>query len=165
MIDCREVGALRGAFLGLELEAVREAEVRGHLRTCPACAAELAAVEPAAALALRLAAVEVPDDPAFVAAVLGGIHQHRVEGRLFHRRRGALAAAAALLVAVLGGWALVRGRGPAQPAELQARGRAAAASVEPAFVEVEGAGVRLYQFDDQQHETRVALIVDPQLEL
>ena len=41
MIDCREVGALRGAFLGLELEAVREAEVRGHLRTCPACAAEL----------------------------------------------------------------------------------------------------------------------------
>ena len=167
MIECREVSRLRGAFLALELDRGREAEVRGHILECSACGAELAAVDMAAAFALRLGEIDVPEDATFVSEVLGGIHQRRVESSLIHRRRGTLAAAAALVVAILGGWVLLRDRGTVQPADVAARLRPApAAVVESAFVEVEGAGVRLYQLDATPQDTvQVAFIVDPQLEL
>ena len=168
MIECREVTRLRGAYLAFELDSAREVEVRSHLVVCVACCAELAAVDAAAAFALRLGEIDIPEDPTFVAEVLGGIHQRRVEGGLIHhRRRGALAAAAALTVAILGGWALLRDREAVQPADVAARLRPApVVAVEPAFVEVEGDGVRLYQLGaTPQQTTRVAFIVDPQLEL
>ena len=119
------------------------------------------------AFALRLSEIDVPEDATFVSEVLGGIHQRRVESRLGHRGRGALAAAAALLVAILGGWALLRDRGMVQPADVAAGLQPApSVVVESAFVEVEGAGVRLYQLDaTPQDAVKVAFIVDPQLEL
>jgi hypothetical protein len=167
VIDCREVTRLRGAFLALELDRVSETEVRGHLAECASCRAELAAVDAAAAFALRLGEIDVPEDASFVSEVLGGIHQRRVERGLIHRRRGALAVAAGLIVVVLGGWALLRDRGAVQPPDIAAGPRSApVVVVEPAFVEVEGEGVRLYQFDrTPQDASQVVLIVDPQLEL
>jgi hypothetical protein len=170
MTECREVARLRGAYLALELERSVEAEMRAHLAVCEVCRAELAAADPVASLALQLGALDVPEDPTFVSGVLAGIRQRRVEGRLVHRRRSAFAAAAALVIAILGGWALLRDRGVEHQAALAERTDAAAVA-EPAFVEVEGKGVRLYQLgtaarDAAGRETlKVAFIVDPQLEL
>jgi len=171
MIECRDVGRLRSAYLALELDHASEAEIRSHVTGCDRCRAELAAADAAVGLALRLPEIDVREDESFVSGVLAGIHQRRIEGRVVHRRRGVLAAAAGLLLAVLGGWALLRDRGAATPAEVAAQVRRAPAAVEPAFVEVEGEGVRLYQIDAATPDAtrpegmRVAFIVDPQLEL
>jgi predicted anti-sigma-YlaC factor YlaD len=172
MMECREAVGLLGAYLALELERPREAEVRSHLESCGACRDALAAADPAAAFALRVAALTVPEDPAFVSGVLAGIHQRRVEGRLAHRRPGLLAAAAALLIAVLGGWAWLDGRLQQQPQPGAVAERVVAAPpLEPAFVEVEGDGVRFYelvgtsQTDSGPAAVKVAFIVDPSMEL
>jgi len=171
VIECRDVALLRSAYLALELDRAGEAEFRAHVAGCDGCRADLASADAAAALALRLPAPEVAADETFVAGVLAGIHQRRIEGRVTHRRRGALAAAAGLLLAILGGWALLRDREAVHPAAVAVRSAVAPATVEPAFVEVEGAGVRLYQMDAtspdsaRQDGPRVAFIVDPQLEL
>jgi predicted anti-sigma-YlaC factor YlaD len=171
MMECRETAELLGAYLALELERPRELAVRAHLEGCGACRAALAAAEPGAALALALGAVSVPEDPEFAAGVLAGIRQRRVEGRLAHLRRRVLTAAAALLVAVLGGWALLGRRPAAPPAAVAARAEAAPAAVEPAFLEVEGEGIRFYELvadapvGSAQGAVKVAFIVDPRLEL
>ena len=172
MMECREAVRLLSAYLALELERPREAEVRSHLESCGECRDALAAADPAAAFALRIGALTVPEDPAFVSGVLAGIHQRRVEGRLVHRRGGVLAAAAALLLAVLGGWALLDGRLQPQPRPGAVAERVVAApAVEPAFVEVEGDGVRFYelvgpsQAESGQAAVKVAFIVDPSMEL
>jgi hypothetical protein len=171
MMECRETSGLLGAYVALELERPRELDVRAHLEGCGDCRAALAAADPAAALALALGRVSVADDPEFVGGVLAGIHQRRVEGRLPHRRRGALAAAAALVVAVLGGWALLDSRVAAPPAAVAERVEAVLAPAALAFVEVEGEGVRFYELvansqgDSEQGAAKVAFIVDPHLEL
>ena len=171
MIECRDAGRLRSAFLALELDHTMEAEVRSHVAACDRCRAELAEADAAVAFALRLPELDVREDESFVSGVLAGIHQRRIEGRVVHRRRGILAAAAGLLLAVLGGWALLRDREAVSPAAVAEHLRQAPAAVEPAFVEVEGEGVRLYQLDTAPPEAgrpdgvRVAFIVDPQLEL
>ena len=121
MMECRETVRLLGDYLALELERSREAEVRSHLESCGTCRDALAAADPAAAFALRIGALTVPEDPAFVSGVLAGIPQRRVEGRLVHRRGGVLAAAAALLLAVLGGWALLDGRLQPRPGAVAER--------------------------------------------
>jgi len=163
---CRDVARLRGAFLALELGREQEAALREHLAGCPECAAALAANDAAAALALRLGSDAIADDPTFVTEVMGGIHQRRVERRFARRRRGMLAMAAGLLLAVLAGWAWLQSGGVTPPVAVAERERPAATAAEPAFVEVEGEGVRLYQLDTASHESvRIALIVDPQLEL
>jgi len=81
---------------------------------------------------------------------------------------GWLAAAAAVLVVVGGGTLAVRLRVPATPTSVAERPGAEAAAVEPAFVQVEGEGVRLYQVHPTTPEgrsLRVAFVVDPRLEL
>jgi anti-sigma factor RsiW len=170
MMECREAEGLLGAYVALELERPRELAVRAHLEGCGDCRAALAAVDPAAAFALSLGRTSIAEDPGFVAGVLAGIHQRRVEGRLPHRRRGALAAAAALAVAVLGGWALLDRRLSAPSAAVAEQAEAAPAA-ELAFVEVRGEGVRFYELvansqgDSEQGAVKVAFIVDPHMEL
>ncbi len=166
MIACREVRRLQTAFLELKLAPATEAAVRRHLAGCDECRGALAEQEPATALALRLEEIEIPADPGFVAEVMAGLHQRKIERRLTHRRRGWLAAAAGVVLALLGGWALLRQPSPVPQAAVVTRPRPAAVAVEPAFVEVEGDGVRLYQLDSAAQGTvRVAFVVDPHLEL
>jgi len=166
MIACRDVRRLQTVFLDLGLEPAAEAEIRQHLATCGECRDSLAEQEPVTAMALRLGEIVVVADPRFVADVMAGVHQRRVERGLIHRRRGWTVAAAALVLALLGGWAALRLPAPAHTTTVAVRPRPAAGPVEPAFVEVEGDGVRLYQLDTAaQGSVRVAFVVDPHLEL
>lgn len=166
MIACREVRRLQTTFLELTLEPATEAEVRRHLAGCGECRGALAEQEPATALALRLGDFEVPADAGFVGEVMAGVHHRQIERRLDHRRRGWLAAAAGLVLAVLGGWALLREPSPVPQTAVAVYQRPVATAVEPAFVEVEGDGVRFYQLDAaSQGAVKVAFVVDPHLEL
>jgi anti-sigma factor RsiW len=171
MTECREVRRVLGSFIDLALDPQKEADVRRHLEGCEACSLALAEAEPPSALAIRLAAIDVPADASFVGDVMAGVHQRRVERRLAHHRRRWLAAAAGLLIAVFGGWAVMHEAGRTQqtaeaPRPLAAPKAAPSAKIEPAFVEVEGDGVRLYQLDSPaQGAVKVAFVVDPHLEL
>ena len=165
MISCREVARLKGAFLALELDAGAEDELRAHLAGCGSCRAAIDAREPVLALARRLGEIPGEEDESFVAEVLAGVRQRRVERSLL-RRRAWLGAAAAVLIAMLGGWVTLRpSLGPrATVASVDAA--AAPAPTDAAFVEVEGEGVRLYQLTPaSQDAVQVVFIIDPRLEL
>jgi predicted anti-sigma-YlaC factor YlaD len=168
MIDCREAARLQGQFLALDLAPEKENEVRQHLERCVPCREAVERREPALALASRLADLPPVEDESFVAEVLAGIHQRQLERRLQRRRRGWMAAAAALLLAVLGGYTALRHPTPERPALVAVRPAVGvrAQSGEPAFVEVEGEGVRLYQLTPPTKDAvQVAFIVDPRLDL
>ena len=172
MISCLEVRRVASRFVALELAAKEERELREHLAGCAACREAVAASEPVLALAWTVAANSAPaEDERFVAEVLAQIHQRRLERSLGGRRSWLLAAAAAVLVAVVGGTAVVR-QLSAPPASSAAAALAAtrpqSAAAEPAFIEVEDAGVRLYQLApaaQPRDAIHVAFIVDPHLEL
>ncbi|MFI5142809.1 MAG: zf-HC2 domain-containing protein [Thermoanaerobaculales bacterium] len=174
MMNCAEVRRLAGRFLALELERGAEGEVRDHLRQCGSCREMVAAQEPAQAVVwLAESAPDVEDDH-FVGEVMAGIHQRRLGQRLGTRRRY-LAVAAALLVAVLAGTMTVRRLlTPTVPAMARLAPAAGTPLVsEPApraraFVEIDKAGVRLYQLtpaSDARGAIQVAFIVDPHVEL
>ncbi len=167
MTSCQETRRVFERYLALELQAAEEQAVRAHLGACPACLAELQRRDPVAALAVTLGAA--PDEGGgeeFVQAVLAGIHQRRAERTLGPRKRlwGSLAAAALLAIAVLPLWRSARPW--LAPTQERAPVVAVASDVEPAFVEVEGDSVRVYQLIPAETDSvRVALIVDPELEL
>jgi hypothetical protein len=174
MIDCLEVHRLADRFLALELERGAEAEVRAHLDGCASCREMLISLEPAQRVVGFGSAIRGDEDDRFVSEVMAGIHQRRLERTLGHRRRY-LAVAAAILVAVLGATIAVRRlTPPAHTTVAQATAAAAptaparVARSAPAFVEVDRAGVRLYQLTaDAGSNTpvQVAFIVDPNVEL
>jgi len=172
MISCLEARRLAPRFVSLELDAATEREVREHLSGCAPCREAVVGSDPALALAWAAAAAQEPaDDERFVGEVMAQIHQRRLERRLV-RSRARLLAAAAVLVAVLGGALAVRqlavpsGDGVARVTAPAAPARAAAP--DPAFVEVDGSGAWLYQMtpaSDSRDAVQVAFIVDPHLEL
>jgi predicted anti-sigma-YlaC factor YlaD len=167
MRGCAEVSSLLEAFLGLDLGVAEEGEVREHLRTCSACRERYVAAEPTLALSLILAAAPAREDDLFATGVMAGIRQRRVERQVRSHRQWWVGMAAAVTLAVLGSTATflrLQGGTPTVPAVV-AEGPT---SVEPAFVEVEGEGVRLYQLtlpSRNARDVQVAFIVDPQLEL
>lgn len=167
MKACSDVLALRERFLALELEPETERRVREHLAGCAACRERFLAAEPALALSLPLAAVPMVEDEPFVAEVLSGIRQRRMERRLGGKRRWWLSLAAAAVLAIAGStltW--VRLHGPNAPSPTVVADRPE--PVEPALVEVEGDGLRLYQLTVTGPDgaaAQVAFVVDPSLEL
>ncbi len=168
MMSCLEARRLAPRFLAMELPSEAEGELREHLRACQDCRDALLEREPALGLAWALAAESGPEDESFVGEVLAGVHQRAVERRLHGRQARLAAAAAALLVALLGGSAVVRQltRPTAQVTAVAPRPRPVVA--EPAFIEVNQPGVRLYQLtpvSDSRQAIQVAFIVDPHLEL
>jgi len=171
-MSCLEARRLAPRFVALELEGATEREVREHLAGCAACREAVVGHDPALALAWAVAAEPAPaDDERFVGEVMAQIHQRRLE-RTLVRSRARLLAAAAALVALLGGALVVRqlavpaGDGVAQLSVAAAPSRAAVP--DPAFVEVDGSGAWLYQLtpaSDSRDAIQVAFIVDPHLEL
>jgi anti-sigma factor RsiW len=174
MMGCLEVRRLTPRLIALELPDAAESEVRTHLRTCPACRSFVAAREPALALALKVADRPEPRDDRFVGEVLAEVRQRALERRLSGRRSRLLAAAAAVAVVLLGGTVVVRHfeaplslHAPVSQAKVEIS-RAQPQVAEPAFVEVDESGVRVYQLSppSQSREAiQVAFIVDPHLEL
>lgn len=167
MSGCAEVMGWLDAFVGLDLQGAEENEVRNHLRACATCRGRYVAAEPTLALSLSLAAAPAPEDDFFVSGVLAGIHQRRVERQVTSHGRWWLGAAAAVLLAAMGSTALflrVQGGDATTPSMIAE----VSTSVEPASVEVDGEGVRLYQLTVPSRDVRdvqVAFIVNPQLEL
>ncbi len=151
----RKLAALQADSLLLE----EELALRVHLRQCTACRALLWQEDPAVALALALPR-EGFTDAAFVAQVLAGVRQRRLESQLASRRGPSWRMLAAALVL---GLALVAVSHRSGPASGPAGQVAEAQSAEP-FVEVEGEGVRVYQLAANA-QAQVAFIVSPTLEL
>ena len=158
--------------MALELAPDAEREIRDHLSGCSACRDAASEREPALALAWAATVEPAPgEDERFVAEVLAQIHQRRLERRLGGRRARVLAVAAAVVVALLGGTTVVRqlAKPAASPTvAVAAPPRSIPSAGEPAFIEVEGADVRLYQLapaSQSRDAIQVAFIVDPHLEL
>jgi predicted anti-sigma-YlaC factor YlaD len=168
MTSCLEVRRLAPRFLALDLPPDSEGEVREHLRSCEACREAMAGREPALRVAWAMAAEPSPEDDRFVGEVLAGVHQRALERRLSGRRSRLLGVAATIAAVLLGGAVVVRElTRPAPPAVAQVSQQRPPAA-EPAFVEVDGAGVRLYQLtptSQSREAIQVAFIVDPHLEL
>ena len=168
MRSCVEIRLLLPRFVGLSLDPEEEGAVREHLSVCQVCRELLAGQEPALGLAVAMARPVGGDDEDFVAGVLAGVHQRSVERRLSSRRRRWLMGAAAAVMLLLGGL-VIRERietSPAPPVVAAAQPAAVQTATDPAFVEVEGEGVRVYQLASASKDAvQVAFIVDPHLEL
>lgn len=168
MTSCLEARRLMPRFLALELSPETEKELRDHLRSCTGCRVELAEREPALGLAWALVTEPGAQDDRFVGEVLAGVHQRSLERRLSGRRSRVLAAAATLAAVLLGGTAVVRHFIRPAPQTVATSPASRPPAVEPAFVEVDDAGVRLYQLtpaSQSREAIQVAFIVDPHLEL
>ncbi len=168
MTGCLEVHRLVPRLLALELPAELETEVREHLRTCEGCRTIVAEREPTLALALTLGVEQGPEDDRFVGEVLAGVHQRSLERRISRRRSRLLGAAAALAMVLLGGPVVLRQVERPAPQAVAATPQRQPQVVEPAFVEVDETGVRLYQLtpaSQSREAIQVAFIVDPHLEL
>ena len=168
MTSCLEVRRLIPRLLALELPPETEREVREHLRSCEECRDAVADREPTVRLAWALAEARGPEDDRFVGEVMAGIHQRSLERRLARRRSRLLAAAAAAAVFLIGGTAVVRHLAVPVPPVTAGAPASRSPVVEPAFVEVNEVGVRVYQLTPPSPSAsgiQVAFIVDPRLEL
>lgn len=164
-MTCNEIRRLLPQYLGLELPAAVDAGVREHVSRCAACRESLTGLEPTLVFTFGAAEAEAPSEE-FTQSVMAGIHQRRFERRVSRQRlRWVLGAAAAVLLALTGVVAVHETTVPTpQVAAHQPSGAAPAA--EPAFVEVDGDGVRVYEMaGGQAAPVQVAFIVDPRMEL
>jgi anti-sigma factor RsiW len=166
---CADLPELLDAYLADALDEARRTAVRSHLRTCERCREAALHADPTL---LFVAAPAGDPDPARVEdltrAVIAQIRQQRLARRLVHRQPW-LAAAAAVVLTVIAvvGWRLLAPQGGSEPARA-ADAQVAGTPSPPPRIEVDmaGEGVRVYQYADQQDsDTAVTFIVNPQLEL
>jgi len=167
MMSCQEVRRLAERFVAMELPHGDEHAVRQHLQGCRECRELYLVREPALLFALEPLSGEAVEDDAFVAGVLGGVRERRLERVFRLRRQRWMAAAAVVAMVVLGG---LGGLKLGAPKPDVVTGGAVAARPEPAddppFVTVEGDDVSLYQVTlASEPGVQVAFVVDPNLEL
>ena len=101
---------------------------------------------------------------------MGQIRQQRIDRRIHGRGRQWLAAAAMVVVSLVGvtGWRLLSSDGGEAPMLAVAQVQATEQTVPPPRVEVDmpGEGVRVYQYaDEDDSDTAVYFIVNPAMEL
>ena len=166
---CADMPELLDSYLADVLDGPRRNAVRSHLRTCERCREAAVQADPSL---LFVAASPGEPDPArledVTRAVVAQIRQQRLQRRLVHRQPW-LAAAAALVLALIAvaGWRLLAPAGGSEPVPAVDAQVAEAPSPPPRIeVDMAGEGVRVYQYADQQDgDTAVTFIVNPQLEL
>lgn len=166
---CADMPELLDSYLADVLDGPRRNAVRSHLRTCTPCREAAVQADPSL---LFVAASPGEPDPArledVTRAVVAQIRQQRLQRRLVHRQPW-LAAAAALVLALIAvaGWRLLAPAGGSEPVPAVDAQVAEAPSPPPRIeVDMAGEGVRVYQYADQQDgDTAVTFIVNPQLEL
>ena len=116
MSSCREIRQALGVYVLGAIDPAERAQVDEHLATCSECRDELASLAGLPAMlrkvpvveAERLAAPDAELDPSVVPSedMLRSLVAHTANVRRVHRWRGALAAAAAVIVALGGGAAI-----------------------------------------------------------
>ena len=166
---CTDIPDLLDAYLADSLGEPRRDAVRSHLRTCERCREAAVHADPSL---LFVAAAPGEPDPVRVEdtarAVIAQIRQQRMQRRLGHRRPWLAAAAAVVLSLIaVAGWRLMAPGGGLKPVAVT-DARVAETPSPPPRIEVDmaGEGVRIYQYADQQDaDTAVTFIVNPQLEL
>ena len=169
-MHCDETPDLLGPYLEERLDDARRREMREHLQGCVRCREHAVERDPTLLFALaRPATVDPARSKEMAAAVLAQIHGRRLERRLARRRHPWLAAAAAVMVVVGAGtvWRMTADA-PEQPVAAGPAAVGAGLETEPprAEVDMEGAGVRVYQFADQsgERDRAVYYVVNPALE-
>src|SRR5215470_16376113 len=124
--SCREIRQALGVYVLGAIDPAERARVDEHLATCPGCREELASLAGLPAMlrkvpvveAERLAAPDAESDLSMVPSenMLNSLVSRTVGVRRMHRWRGALAAAAAVIVALGGGAAIATALQPGSPA-------------------------------------------------
>ena len=114
--SCREIRQALGVYVLGAIDPAERAQVDAHLATCPACREELASLAGLPAMlrkvpvveAERLASPDAEPDLSVVPSedMLKSLVARTTNVRRIHRWRGALAAAAAVIVALGGGAAI-----------------------------------------------------------
>ena len=169
-MQCGEFRDALDQYLGDVLDESRRDSFRRHIRSCPECRSWALRVEPTMAFASVEPPPPNPDRvAACTASVMTQIRQQRLSRELRPRRGKWLPAAAAVLVAVLGGagWWLVRENRASMPASaVEVRDPSGQESLPPRVqVNMSDEGVRVYQFaDDEDSDTAMYYIVNPALE-
>jgi hypothetical protein len=107
--DCRQMEALLPPFVDGEARPAVRAAVEAHLATCAACRSAVAAQREVRALLVRRRAALVEPAPTALAAELRRVVAARPAAHPARTRWSALAAAAALVLAVTGGFAWATG--------------------------------------------------------
>jgi predicted anti-sigma-YlaC factor YlaD len=125
MSSCREIRQALGVYVLGAIDPAERVQVDEHLATCSECRDELASLAGLPAMlrkvpvveAERLAAPDSGPDPSLVPSedMLESLVAHTANVRRMHRWRGALAAAAAVIVALGGGAAIATALQPNSP--------------------------------------------------
>lgn len=170
-MNCETFEGLIEAYLADDLDDLRRRGFRDHLGSCRECRDK--AIEADCSLILS-AAPRREEDPqkieAVTQAVMGQIRQQRIERRLRRPRRRWLAAAAMVVVALMGvtGWRVLSSGDGNETTLTVAEVNAVERTAPPPRLEVDmaGEGVRVYQYaDDDDGDTAVYFIVNPAMEL
>ena len=120
--SCREIRQALGVYVLGAIDPAERAQVDAHLATCPSCREELASLAGLPAMlrkvpvveAERLASPDAEPDLSVVPSedMLKSLVARTTNVRRMHRWRGALAAAAAVIVALGGGAAIATAMQP-----------------------------------------------------
>jgi Putative zinc-finger len=123
--SCREIRQALGVYVLGAIDPAERAQVDAHLATCPGCREELASLAGLPAMlrkvpvveAERLASPDAEPDLSVVPSddMLKSLVARTTNVRRIHRWRGALAAAAAVIVALGGGAAIATALQPSHP--------------------------------------------------
>jgi len=170
-MNCETFEGLIEAYLADDLDDLRRRGFREHLGSCGTCRDK--AVEADCSLILSAAPPRQDDAQkieAVTQAVMGQIRQQRIERRLHRPRRRWLAAAAMVVVTLMGvtGWRLLSPDDGDDTTLAVVEAKAVERPAPPPRLEVDmaGEGVRVYQYaDDDDGDTAVYFIVNPAMEL
>ncbi len=170
-MNCETFEELIEAYLADDLDDPRRRAFREHLGSCGSCREKAVGIDCSLLLCAVPPRAGNPEKiEAVTQAVMGQIRQQRIERRLHPPRRRWLAAAAMVVVSLVGvtGWRLLSTGGDGAVPETVAAVQAAEQSAPPPRLEVDmaGEGVRVYQYaDDGDGDTAVYFIVNPSMEL
>ena len=170
-MQCETFEKLIEAYLEDALDDLQRRAFREHLGSCECCRDKAICVDPSLMLsAMPPRAEDSQKIEAVTQAVMGQIRQQRIDRRIHGRGRQWLAAAAMVVVSLVGvtGWRLLSSDGGEAPMLAVAQVQATEQTVPPPRVEVDmpGEGVRVYQYaDEDDSDTAVYFIVNPAMEL
>ncbi len=167
-MHCDEFRATLESYLDDGLPASERGRWRLHLRDCSECRGWASGREPALLFAaMPQPAVELPRVEACALAVRAQVRQRRTRSRLVRIRAVRWLSAAAAAVVLVAAGLVLHHEGVAPPTAAAPPAAVTAAEAPPPQLEVDmdGDGVRVYNFAvDDGNDLAVAFVVNPSLE-